>query len=144
MWGHVRGASIMLEQFREIAAVFQCPGTYLGEEPYGSGHINDTYKVCHDLDGQQVHYLRQRVNHKIFKDVSGLMDNIGRVTRHQRKKFEEAGETGSDRRVLTLIPTVDGRDCHRDPDGNFWRTYVFIEGATVWSATITNKKAILL
>jgi len=34
-----------MEQLNEIAAAFQCPGTYLGEEPYGSGHINDTYKV---------------------------------------------------------------------------------------------------
>lgn len=118
-----------METFNKIAAAFACPGKYLGEESYGSGHINDTYKVCYDLGGRKVHYIHQRVNHHIFKDVPGLMENIGRVTRHQRMKFEQAGENDIERRVLTLIPTVDGRDFHMDPDGNFWRTYVFIEDA---------------
>ncbi len=118
-----------MEAFNEIAAAFQCRGTYLGEEPYGSGHINDTYKVFCELDGKTVHYLRQRVNHNIFQDVPGLMENIGHVTRHQRKRFEAAGADDLDRRVLTLIPTVDGDDFYRDSQGAFWRTYEFIEGA---------------
>jgi hypothetical protein len=118
-----------MEQFNEVAAAFQCPGTYLGEEPYGSGHINDTYKVYYEMNGCEVHYIRQRINHNIFKDVPGLMENIGRVTRHQRMKFEEAGANQIDRRVLTLIPTVDGKDFFQDSEGNFWRTYIFIEGA---------------
>ena len=57
------------------------------------------------------------------------MDNIGQVTRHQRMKFEEAGAGELDRRVLTLIPTVDGKDFYQDSKGNFWRTYVFVEDA---------------
>ncbi len=118
-----------MEQFNEIASAFQCPGTYLGEEPYGSGHINDTYKAYYNEDGSVVHYIHQRVNHNIFKDVPALMENIGRVTRHQRKKFEEAGAGELDRRVLTLVPTVDGKDFHQDAAGDFWRTYVFVEGA---------------
>jgi hypothetical protein len=118
-----------MEQLNEIAGAFRCTGTYLGEEPYGSGHINDTYKAFYDEDGREVHYIRQRVNHNIFKDVPGLMDNIGQVTRHQRMKFEEAGAGELDRRVLTLIPTVDGKDFYQDLKGNFWRTYVFVEEA---------------
>ena len=118
-----------MEQFNELAAAFQCPGKYLGEESYGSGHINDTYKAYYDDNGYRVHYIRQRVNHNIFKDVPALMDNIGQVVRHQRKKFEAAGVGDLDRRVLTLIPTVDGKDFYRDRQGNFWRTYIFIEDA---------------
>lgn len=118
-----------MEQFNEVASAFQCPGKYLGEEPYGSGHINDTFKVVYDENGCKVHYIHQRVNHNIFKDVPALMDNIGRVTRHQRAKFEAAGAGEPDRRVLTLVPTVDGQDFHQDAEGNYWRTYVFIEDA---------------
>lgn len=118
-----------MEQFNEIAAAFQCPGIYLGEEPYGSGHINDTYRVVYEQDGQKVHYIHQRINHTIFKNVPGLMENIGHVTRHQRKKFEEADSSDLDRRVLTLIPTVDGEDFYQDVNGDYWRTYVFIEDA---------------
>lgn len=118
-----------MEKFNEIAAAFPCEGTYLGEELYGSGHINDTYKASYDVDGSIVNYIHQRINHKIFKDVPGLMENIGRVTRYQRKKFESSGADAIDRRVLTLVPTVDGNDYYRDLEGNFWRTYVFVEGA---------------
>lgn len=118
-----------MEQFTEIAAVFQCPGNYLGEEPYGSGHINDTYKVFYDDGGREAHYIHQRVNHTVFTDVPALMDNIGQVTRHQRKKFEASGADEINRRVLTLVPTVDGNDYYVDARGDFWRTYVFIENA---------------
>ncbi|MDH3981949.1 MAG: aminoglycoside phosphotransferase family protein [Kiritimatiellaceae bacterium] len=116
-------------KFNELSAAFQCPGTYVGEAPYGSGHINDTYRVIYEENGVEVHYIHQRINHNIFKDVSALMENIGKVVRHQRKKFEEAGVKDLDRRVLTLIPTVDGKDYHEDKNGNFWRTYMFIEDA---------------
>lgn len=118
-----------LQQLIEVSKAFQCPGVYLGEEPYGTGHINDTFKASYREDDREVHYIRQRINHSIFKDVSGLMGNIGRVTRHQRLKFEEQGADEIERRVLTLIPTVDGQDYYQDSNGNFWRTYIFIEGA---------------
>lgn len=118
-----------MKKFDDIAAAFQCPGCYLGEVPYGSGHINDTFKVYHDVDGREVHYLRQRINHRIFKDVPALMNNITQVTRHQRRQLELAGVPDLDRRVLTVIPTVDGQDFHQDEKGSFWRTYVFIENA---------------
>lgn len=118
-----------MQHFNEIAEAFQCPGRYLGEEPYGSGHINDTYKVYYDVNSREVHYIHQRINHNIFRDVPGLMENIGRVTRHQRRKFEESGSEDIDRRVLTLIPTTDGKDFYRDAHGSFWRTYIFIENA---------------
>jgi hypothetical protein len=118
-----------MKRFNEVAAAFQCPGNYLGEEPYGSGHINDTFRAVYDEGGREVHYIHQRVNHNIFKDVPSLMENIGRVTRHQRAKFEAAGAGELDRRVLTLVPAKDGQDFYRDRQGNFWRSYVFIENA---------------
>ena len=130
-----------MEQFNEVAVGFQCPGKYLGEEPYGSGHINDTFKVAYDENGREVHYIRQRVNHSIFKDVPALMDNIGRVTRHQRTKFEGTGVGDLDRRVLTLVPTVGGQDFHRDAEGNYWRTYLFIEGAVGIDVVENTKQA---
>ncbi|MEI6890606.1 MAG: aminoglycoside phosphotransferase family protein [Pontiella sp.] len=118
-----------MQQFTEIANAFTCPGIYRGEIPYGSGHINDTFKVYYDVNGVEVHYIHQRINPNIFKDIPGLMENIGRVTRHQRMKFEQAGADDLDRRVLTLIPTVDGKDFYQDQSGAYWRTYTFIEGA---------------
>ncbi|MBI9021460.1 MAG: aminoglycoside phosphotransferase family protein [Verrucomicrobia bacterium] len=119
----------MKNQFKDVATAFQCEGIYQGEAPYGSGHINDTFRAVCELDGREVHYIHQRINHNIFKNVPGLMENIGQVTRHQRKKFEEAGAGEIDRRVLTLVPTKNGKDYYVDAAGDFWRTYVFIEDA---------------
>jgi hypothetical protein len=121
----------MNHDIQNVAAAFQCAGNYLVGTPYGSGHINDTYKVSFDEQGHKVHYILHRVNHSIFTDVPALMDNIGRVTRHQRVKLKEAGvgALDLDRRVLTLVPTVHGKDFHQDLQGNFWRTYVFVQGA---------------
>ncbi len=130
-----------MQQFTELAAAFQCPGKYIGDEAYGSGHINDTYRAIYEVDGKEVHYIHQRVNHNIFKDVPALMDNVGRVTRHQRKKFEEAGVGDLDRRVLTLIPTVEGKDYYVDPDGNFWRTYLFVENHIAFDVVETTEQA---
>jgi len=118
-----------MEKFETMTAAFQCKGKYRGAAPYGSGHINDTFRAVYDLDGREVHYIHQRINHRIFKNVPSLMANIRQVTRHLRKKFEEAGAEEIDRRVLTLVPTKDGTDYYVDAAGNFWRTYVFIENA---------------
>lgn len=118
----------------EVAEAFQCSGTYIGEYDYGGGHINDTYKVIYEEDGREVHYIHQRINHNIFKNVPALMDNIGRVTRHQRKKFQEAGVTDLEQRVLALVPTVDGKDYYVDTDGNYWRTYLFVENSLTLDA----------
>ncbi len=107
-----------MEPLKKIAAAFQCPGKFLDATPYGSGHINDTYQMVFNEEGREVRYILQRVNHNIFKNVPGLMDNISAVTRHQRKKFEAAGAGDLDRRVLTLVPTMDEQDFHRDEEGS--------------------------
>ncbi|HNX53794.1 MAG TPA: aminoglycoside phosphotransferase family protein [Pontiellaceae bacterium] len=130
-----------MDQLKEVIEAFQCSGKYLRGERYGSGHINDTYKVTCKENSREVHYILQRVNHTVFKDVPELMKNIGQVTRHQRKKFEEAGTQELARRVLTLIPAVDGKDYCRDSKGNFWRTYVFIEGAVGIDVVENTKQA---
>lgn len=90
-------------------------------EPYGNGHINDTFIV--DTDGS---YILQRINTTIFKDIDGLMDNIAVVTEYLRKKIEAAGGN-ADRETLTLVKTVDGKNYFRDEDGECYRVYKFIE-----------------
>jgi thiamine kinase-like enzyme len=66
------------------------------------------------------------------------MDNIVRVTRHIFSKLEPV--TSKDeiyRNVLTVIPTRDGGTYHKDAEGNYWRTYFFIENAKTYDV-ITN------
>jgi aminoglycoside phosphotransferase (APT) family kinase protein len=112
-----------------VAAQFRIDGEYQRAASYGSGHINDTYAAVFTQGGAQVRYIVQRINHNVFRQPVQLMENVERVTRHAREKLVEQGCKDIDRRVLTLIPALDGRSYHLDPDGNTWRVYVFIENA---------------
>src|SRR5579859_952030 len=83
-----------------VARRFQLYGEFLSGEPYGSGHINDTYCLRFQQAGTPVRYLLQRINHHVFKDPPGLMENVQRVTSHINSKL--LGEPDSSRRVLNL------------------------------------------
>lgn len=73
--------------------------------------------------------MLQRINHHIFTDVEGLQNNIQAVTRHIRRKLEQAGADDIDRRVLTFIP-LSGSDKTYYFDGeNYWRVMLFIPDA---------------
>lgn len=115
-----------------VTSHFQLAGGFLSGQPYGSGHINDTYLVVCDGDGQPARYILQRVNHTVFKDVPALMENVRRTTGHIRGRLEADGARCIDRRVLTLVPTTDERDYLVDDNGLFWRMYRFIERARTY------------
>ncbi|MGI6048075.1 MAG: phosphotransferase enzyme family protein [Petrimonas sp.] len=94
-------------------------------KPLGAGHINDSYKV----KAGEKEYVLQRINHFIFKNVPELQSNILRVTMHIRQKLMNAGVEDIDRKVLTLVPTPDGKLFYQDADGNYWRMMVFIKNS---------------
>lgn len=114
-------------KFLEIARQFQLPGDFLDAAPCGKGHINDTFQVRFDQAGIIVRYIFQNLNTSVFQNPVGLMNNIVRVTGHIRRKLEEAGTAEISRRVLTLIPSRHGSYFYQEPDGHFWRVYLFVE-----------------
>jgi aminoglycoside phosphotransferase (APT) family kinase protein len=124
---------------RAIARKFDIFGEFQNATPYGSGHINDTFRATYYQGGTTLHYLHQRINGDIFKNPGELMDNVVRVTRHIRGKLN--GMAGASRRCLTLVPTLQGTCCHFDDGGNCWRTYVFIEDARTYDAVQSPKQA---
>ena len=124
-----------------IAQGFPLLGRFQDGGPYGSGHINDTFAVIFDQAGTLVRYIFQRINHRIFKDVAALMDNIQRVTAHGATKALVAGGADMSRRVLTLVPARDGRPFHQDPHGSYWRCYLFIEKARTYDVIENSKQA---
>lgn len=126
---------------RSVASNFRIGGSFLEGVPYGSGHINDTYVAVYDQDGTRVRYIVQRINHSVFKKPAGLQENVERVTRHMFNKLVEEGVEDVSRRTLTLIPALDGRSYYVDPDGNYWRTYVFIERASTYDQIETTGQA---
>ncbi|NMA42720.1 MAG: aminoglycoside phosphotransferase family protein [Oligosphaeraceae bacterium] len=119
----------MKHDLSKIAPAFQFNGEFVSAEPWGSGHINDTYRLKIDENGQIVHYIAQRINDKVFPDVPKMMENIERVTEHLRKKLEEIPGSDPKRETLNVIRTVDDMPYHVDEDGNYWRAYIFVERA---------------
>jgi len=98
-------------------------------EPYGNGHINDTFLV---VCGKR--YILQRMNHQIFTEPERMMDNIIGVTKHIRKKSITSGGD-VERCTLTVNPTLKGEMFYVDSIGSYWRLYDFVEG-TVTRETI--------
>ena len=48
-----------------VARQFLIHGEFVSAEPYGSGHINDTYCVVFQQAGVPVRYIFQRINHDV-------------------------------------------------------------------------------
>ncbi|MFQ7551147.1 MAG: hypothetical protein ACLRMZ_13545 [Blautia marasmi] len=56
------------------------------EIPYGSGHINDTFRLVFETEQGRKRYILQRMNKSIFHKPVELMENIVGVTSWLRKK----------------------------------------------------------
>lgn len=125
-----------------VAGSFALHGSYLDAVPYGSGHINDTFAAAFSLSGTRVRYIFQRINHRIFTNPEGLMENIQRVTTAARRKLSErAGIVDVTRRALQVIPAWNGKAYHRDEQGFYWRCYPFIEGARTYDIVQSPRQA---
>ena len=96
--------------------------------PYGSGHINDTYRLTYDTGK---HYILQKMNRSIFTKPVELMENVSGVTAWLKKKIQENGGD-VERETLNLVMTKDGLPYYVDEDGEYWRVYLFIENATCY------------
>ncbi len=123
--------------FHELVERFQINGRFIDAVPHGNGHINDTYAAGFEQHGVPVRYIFQRINHNVFKNPVALMENIQRVTTHLQSKLTNSHSC----QALTLIPTHEGASHHRDAGGNYWRAYIFIEGARTYDAVESTRQA---
>ncbi len=109
----------------EILGYFAVKGSPVKATPYGSGHINDTFRILtEEADGTQHQYTLQRINHAVFRKPQQVMDNIERTLAHLNAKADAFPGT----RALSLVRTKERRNCVRTFDGKWWRMYDFIDG----------------
>lgn len=111
----------LVQDIYQCLESFKIDGTVLEVSELKKGHIHDTF-VSEWSTGKR--YIHQRVNQGIFTNVTGLMENIKKVTEHVNAKIG----LGSEETVLKLIPTREGALFTTDSKGGFWRTYDFVEG----------------
>jgi hypothetical protein len=110
---------------KKIFGYFSADGTYLSGEPYGNGHIHDTFRIV-TVERSSDDYILQRLNTNIFKNIPQLQHNIERVTTHIKSKLRSIPGADIKRESLSLIPALDGKSWIVDENGNYWRMYIFI------------------
>jgi aminoglycoside phosphotransferase (APT) family kinase protein len=125
-------AATVPPDFTAVAAAFPLDGPVVCALPYGNGHINETYVATVAAGEGGRRYVFQKINHRIFKNVPALMENISRVTAHVRAKQP---------RALALVATRAGESAHRSAAGEWWRLYDFVEAAHTVERVTTEAQA---
>lgn len=129
------------KELQHISRQFQIYGEILHAETFKIGHINETYSATYDQGGNRVRYIHQKINKNVFKEPPAVMKNLGRVTSHIRRKLEDQQAQDITRRSLIIIPTRDGQAYYFNGDGEYWRTFVFVEGTQTFEAVQSPKQA---
>lgn len=96
-------------------------------EPFGGGLINDSFRV-RNQNSKGDDFLLQRINHEVFKDVSGLMHNMELVTQFLNEKISSTVALQNACQTLKIIPTSSGFSYFQDENGGFWRVVKFLKG----------------
>lgn len=122
-----------------IAGRFRIEGEIASVRPLGEGFINDTFMI-ETVSADTPNYILQRKNRHIFTDIPAMMENIARVTGHLKRKI--AAQGGDPRReALTVVPTVDGKLCYRDAEGEYWAVCEFIDDTIAYQRADTPELA---
>ncbi|RMF09376.1 MAG: aminoglycoside phosphotransferase family protein, partial [Alphaproteobacteria bacterium] len=129
------------KQLRHISKQFHIYGEIQHAELCKIGHINETYTATYDQGGTEVRYVHQKINKGVFRKPVQVMRNVMRVTRHIQHRLEADGADQITRRVLRVIPTRNDKSYYKDRDGNFWRTFVYIERVRTYEAVESPRQA---
>ena len=125
-------AAVTQKQKDEVISNFQFEGTLLSQEPYGSGHINDTFLLEFEIaEMGRLKVILQRMNREVFKKPVELMENVMGVTAYLRERIIENGGD-PERETLNVIPTKEGKPYYLDSCGDYWRCYRFITDASCY------------
>ncbi len=110
-----------------IRNIFDIKGDFVEYKQNTNGHVNSTFILKFNENGEIRKYVLQMISTDIFKNPEGLMSNIVGVTNHIRKKNEEMNTPWVDRCTLTFLPTTQGKYYYIDENNNCWRVYKFID-----------------
>jgi hypothetical protein len=130
----------MSYDLKNIIAQFNTRGGDFEVTPFGSGHINDTY-LAKSTNGTHASYLLQKINHFVFKDVEGLMNNMVCITAHLKEKITQTPNGDPEKEVLTFVACNNGKYYYQDDQANYWRMTHFLEDTQSYDLVTTGKQA---
>lgn len=106
---------------KEIFARFDVDEQFISAVLHGNGHINETFLVTTNSKGIFKRYILQKINHRVFKDVEGLMNNIAIVTSYVKEKSPQSV-------YQKIIKTRDNKNYYFDNRTyTYWRVFTFVD-----------------
>jgi thiamine kinase-like enzyme len=130
----------MVYNFSDIIAHFNIEGDDFEVLPFGSGHINDTFRVK-SKSGQHPGYLLQKINNFVFKDIDVLMGNMVRIINHLKEKIARIPGGNPDKETLTLVKGNNDKYYYKDNQDNYWRVTRFLENTRSYDLVTTGQQA---
>ncbi len=111
---------------KNIINKFDMTENVISVEPFGNGHINDTFL----LKTENGDFVLQNLNTKVFKKYDGLSNNITLVTTHINNQII-AKNGHLTKEALIYIPCKDGKYYYYDK-GNCYRIRNLIPDSVVY------------
>lgn len=118
----------------DIASKFAVDGCPVNFTECNVGHINNTYIVDFDINGQKDTFVLQRINTYVFKNPDYVMSNIIGVTSFLKKRLMQNGGD-AERGTLSFVNCRNNAEeyCYKDSDGGCWRMYHYIDNVVSYA-----------
>ncbi len=110
------------QELHKILSAFKISDNVYTFKAITDGFINDTFLVCAN---ELPVYILQRINHKIFVNVEGLMSNIDKVLKQAKAK---------DYAQIKLVTTHGGKT-YASLSNGYWRVMTYITNSTAYNTT---------
>lgn len=127
---------MLADKLENIFKQFQHNGEFDSYVELASGHINDTYLI---KTKKKPFFVLQRINHGVFKDVPGLIENKVAISHHIQEKLKGLSKKKRTRRILAFAKTSTGASYYKDEEGNYWNLMYFIDDSVTFE-TVNNKE----
>ena len=116
----------------EAAEAFDFGAPVITMERFGSGYVNDTFRVVTEGD----FYILQRINTVAFHDPDAVMANVVGVTEYLGEQIRKAGGDRS-REALEVIRPRNGGPYYKDSEGGAWRVFPFVRDIVCYDSAET-------
>ena len=127
---------MIIDQLKIVFSQFDDSTEVVSYEELASGHINDTYLI---ETSNKKKYVLQRINHGVFKDVSGLINNKVAISKHIQEKLSHLPKGERNREVLTFVATKKGAPFYLGKSGGYWNLMDYIDNSITFE-TVKNEE----
>jgi len=118
----LENSNYTLEELQVILGYFSIAPDSFHIKVLTAGYINDTFLVSHS---DKPLYILQRINHSIFEDIDGLMQNVLSALKVLK---------ATDYAQIIMVSTTSGNYHVKAFDG-YWRLMTFIPNSTTFNTT---------